>query len=106
MSRWVIAIGVFALTLSACTIQETGRADSIVADSLGAVERRRAEDVRLAIDVAHELRQAPERAEVILREHGLSRAELDSLLYRVAGDSALSAVYDRGLAAASDGEVH
>lgn len=89
----------------ACKIQETGRADSMVADSLAADDRQAMEDVRHAVEVARALRAAPAKADSILAAQRITRSGLDSLLYRIAGDARLATQYERGLAAASADEL-
>lgn len=100
-----IVIAVALLALSACKIQETGRADSMVADSLAADDRQAMEDVRHAVEVARALRATPAMADSILSAHRITRPGLDSLLYRIAGDPRLATQYERGLAAASADEL-
>lgn len=97
------ALLVFAI--AGCTIQETGRADSITADSLALEDQRGAEQVRRAVAVAREIRSAPDSAARVLAAHELTRAGLDSLLYRIAADPRLAALYERGLGAASSDEL-
>ena len=94
-----------ASSLAACTIQETGRADSITADSLALQDQRGADEVRRAVAVAREIRSAPDSAARALATHGLTRAGLDSLLYRIAADPRLAALYERGLGAANSDEL-
>ena len=99
----------FALALlllgGACKIQETGRADSMVADSVAADGRESMEDVRRAVDVARALRATPDSTVAILSAHALTRAGLDSLLYRIAADPRLATQYERGLAAPGADEL-
>jgi hypothetical protein len=99
----------FALVLlasaGACKIQETGRADSMVADSMAANDRQSMEEVRRAVEVARALRARPDSADSILGAHGITRAGLDSLLYLIAADPRLATQYERGLASASADEL-
>lgn len=51
-------------------------------------------DVAKALDVARGLGAHPTKGDSILEANGLTRAGMDSLLYRIALDSALSAQYE------------
>lgn len=53
-------------------------------------------DVALALKVAGGLEATPAMADSVLSANGLTRAGLDSLLYRIAADSAMSAAYSAG----------
>ncbi|HRN53227.1 MAG TPA: hypothetical protein PK788_06990 [Gemmatimonadaceae bacterium] len=53
-------------------------------------------DVTLALTVAEGIQAAPAMADSILQANGLTRAGFDSLLYKIAADSALSAQYGAG----------
>lgn len=50
-------------------------------------------DVTLALTVANGIQAAPAMADSILQANGLTRAGFDSLLYKIAADSTLSAQY-------------
>lgn len=50
-------------------------------------------DVALALRVAGGLEAAPTMADSVLGANGLTRAGFDSLLYRIAADSAMSAAF-------------
>lgn len=104
MSRALLVLALL-LTGGACKIQETGRADSMVADSMAASNRHAMEEVRRAVEVARALRAMPDSAETILGAHGMTRAGLDSLLYAIAADPRLATQYERGLASASADEL-
>ena len=93
------------LLAGGCKIQETGRADSMVADSLAAGDRQAMQEVRRAVDVARALRARPDSANAILTAHRITRSGLDSLLYRIAADPRLATQYERGLASASADEL-
>ena len=102
--RRVLLLAVVLLG-GACTIQETGRADSMVADSVAAGNRESMAEVRRAVDVARALRTSPDSADAILSANGLTRPAFDSLLYRIAADPRLATQYERGLAAPSADEL-
>jgi hypothetical protein len=104
MTRALFAF-VLLIVADACKIQETGRADSMVADSMAADNRHSMEDVRRAVEVARALRARPDSADSILGAHGITRAGLDSLLYLIASDPRLATQYERGLASASADEL-
>lgn len=53
-------------------------------------------DVALAVRVANGLTAHPTAADSVLRANGLTRTGLDSLLYRIAADSAMAAQYEAG----------
>lgn len=53
-------------------------------------------DVAKALEVARGLGAHPTKGDSILEANGLTAATLDSLLYRIAADSALSAQYEAG----------
>lgn len=53
-------------------------------------------DVTLALTVADGIQAAPAMADSILQANGLTRAGFDSLLYKIAADSTLSAQYAAG----------
>ncbi len=49
-----------------------------------------------ALAVARGIDQAPGKVDSILAAHGLSAAGFDSLMYRIAGDSAMRAAFAEG----------
>jgi hypothetical protein len=102
---WPVLAFVLLAANTGCTIQETGRADSMVADSLAAEDREASAEVRRAVEVARALRTTPDSADVVLAAHAMTRAEFDSLLYRIAADPRLATLYERGMAAASADEL-
>lgn len=51
-------------------------------------------EVQTALAVASAIQAAPQRADSILAAHGLTAAGFDSLMYRIAGDSALRAAFN------------
>ena len=53
-------------------------------------------DVTLALGVAAGIQAAPAMADSVLQANGLTRAGFDSLLYKIAADSTLSAQYAAG----------
>ncbi len=55
-----------------------------------------APEVTLAQTVAEGIQAAPSRADSVLQAHSITRAGFDSLLYKIAADSALSAQYAAG----------
>ena len=103
--RGVLRLLALLLLAGGCKIQETGRADSMVADSLAAGDRQAMQEVRRAVDVARALRARPDSADAILTAHRITRSGLDSLLYRIAADPRLATQYERGLASASADEL-
>lgn len=54
-------------------------------------------DVTLALTVATGIQAAPAAADSVLRANNLTRAGFDSLLFKIAADSTLSAQYAAGL---------
>ena len=102
--RTLVALALLVLA-AGCKIQETGRADSMVADSLAAGDREAMQEVRRAVDVARALRARPDSAGAILEAHRLTPAGLDSLLYRIAADPRLATQYERGLASTNTDEL-
>ena len=53
-------------------------------------------DVSLALTVAEGIQAAPASADSVLSANGLTRPGFDSLLYKIAADSTLSAQYAAG----------
>ncbi len=82
------ALVALTLALTAC---------SKAADEAPAVtEIQMAPEVTQALGVAGALQANPAMADSILSANGLTRAGFDSLLYRIATDSVLSAQYAKG----------
>jgi hypothetical protein len=48
-----------------------------------------------AATIADEIAANPDSAEEILKNHGMTRAEFEALMYEIAEDEALSASYER-----------
>lgn len=87
----------FTIVALACTMAACGGGDApadAATDSapVAAVHP----DVAKALDVARGLVAHPTKTDSILQANGLTAATLDSLLYRIAADSALSAQYEAG----------
>ncbi len=62
------------------------------ADDAPAVDPN-AEKIKLAATVAREISGAPEQADEILGKHGLDRDKLDTLMFEIASDPALTQQY-------------
>lgn len=54
-------------------------------------------DVAIAIEVSRGIEANPAATDSVLRVHGLTRTGLDSLLYRIAEDSGMTARYTAGI---------
>ena len=55
------------------------------------------ESVQKALEVAKAIKAAPDDAESILSEHGMTVQDLDALLFEIAADPAQSAAYAEGM---------
>lgn len=86
MKRLVI---MSAIALAACGGTESSETVEVAAAPVSP-------DVTLALTVAEGIQAAPAMADSILQANGLSRAGFDSLLYKIAADSTLSAQYAAG----------
>lgn len=78
-----------AVALAACGGSESSDTVEIAAAPVSP-------DVTLALTVADGIQAAPAMADSILQANGLTRAGFDSLLYKIAADSTLSAQYAAG----------
>ena len=86
MTRLTVRIAM-TLMIVACAGDKSGRADSsVAAETVPA-------DVQLALEVKHGIDAAPSKADSVLKANGLTTAGLDSLMFRIAADSALRAAY-------------
>lgn len=92
---WIAMACAALVALPACKIQQTGRADSLADGDAAAEDRALTSEVRLAVTIARELRAHPDSAAAILEAQRITRAGLDSLLYRIAMDPELAGQYDR-----------
>jgi hypothetical protein len=79
-----------ALTLAACGGNRESPEPSAAAQSQGK------DDVALALAVAAGIDAHPAAADSVLAANGLTREGVDSLIYRIAADSALTAEYVAG----------
>ena len=77
-----------ALTIAACAGGK-GKADTSVASTTPPLP----DDVQTALAVKHGIETAPTKADSVLQANGLTTAGLDSLMFRIAADSALRAAY-------------
>jgi len=84
----VVAAG---LTLAACG----GGGERPATEGAGAATQAVAvpAEVQTALAVARGIQAAPQRSDSILAANGLTPAGFDSLMYRIAGDSALRAAF-------------
>lgn len=78
-----------AVALAACGGSESSDTVEIAAAPVSP-------DVTLALTVADGIQAAPAMSDSILQANGLTRAGFDSLLYKIAADSTLSAQYAAG----------
>lgn len=78
-----------AIALAACGGTESSETVEVAAAPVSP-------DVTLALTVAEGIQTAPAMADSILQANGLTRAGFDSLLYKIAADSTLSAQYAAG----------
>lgn len=78
-----------AIALAACGGTESSETVEVAAAPVSP-------DVTLALTVAEGIQSAPAMADSILQANGLTRAGFDSLLYKIAADSTLSAQYAAG----------
>lgn len=83
------------LALGACATKEQSDTESAAAD--GATGEALAPSVALAAAVAQGVDENPTAADSVLAANGLTLAGLDSLMYTIAEDSALSAAYMRAV---------
>lgn len=89
LRRWA---GVTALALLAACGQPASDAD---AEPVADVESAAAPvaNVELAVATARAIKAQPMAIDSILREHGLTRADFDALLYDIAADPELARSY-------------
>lgn len=81
------------LTLGACARDQAGTtADTVAQAAVPAVPAVPAE-VQHAVAVERGVQAAPNKADSVLAAHGLTTAGFDSLMYRIAADSALRAAF-------------
>jgi hypothetical protein len=75
------------------------RDESTVADSgtVAVATPPRDADVELAIAVYRGIEASPGAVDSVLAAHGVTEAGLDSLMYRIASDSARAAAYTRAI---------
>lgn len=87
MMRFAIVVAA-AATLAACASRDkAATSDTAAAESSAPVE------IQMAIAVKRGIDEAPTKADSVLTANGLTSAGFDSLMYRIAGDSALRAAY-------------
>jgi hypothetical protein len=91
MRRFTIAFAA-ALTLAACAPRDKTAADTSAQAAAAATPAVPA-DVEKALAVKRGIEAAPNKADSVLTANGLTPAGFDSLMYRIAGDSALRAAY-------------
>lgn len=82
------------IILSAVALAACGGSES--SDTVEMAAAPVSPDVSLALTVADGIQAAPAMADSILQANGLTRAGFDSLLYKIAADSTLSAQYASG----------
>lgn len=88
MTRSTLLVAL-ALTIGACAKDKGVASDSSAAPSAPAVPF----DVQTAIAVQRGITAAPNKTDSVLTANRLTLAGLDSLMYRIAADSALRAAY-------------
>ena len=84
------------IILSAVALAACGGADTKT-DTVEVKAPEVSAEVTLALNVAAGIRATPAAADSILAANSLTRAGFDSLLYKIAADSVLSAQYAAGL---------
>ena len=85
----IVAIG---FTLAACA-REGDRAADTTTPVATPVAPATPTEVERAVAVKRGIDAAPDKADSVLSANGLTAAGLDSLMYRIAADSALRAAY-------------
>ena len=87
MTREALAF-VVLLAVAAC-----GRGDRASSTPAEAEQNEVPPIVETAVAVARGIDAAPTRADSVLAAHGLTAADLDSVMYEIAADSALRAAF-------------
>ena len=93
MNRRLIVVPMMLATLGACGGAD--RDDDAAADSAAApvAASPRDADVELAVAVYRGIEASPAAVDSVLAAHGVTETGLDSLMYRIASDSARAAAY-------------
>lgn len=97
MNRRLIVVPMMLAALGACggaDREETPAADSAAAPVAASP---RDADVELAVMVYRGIEASPGAVDSVLAAHGVTEAGLDSLMYRIASDSARAAAYARAI---------
>jgi len=84
------------LALGACRAKEQGSGEAAQA-AMTATAESLPPVVAQAVALAKALEANPMAADSVLAANGMTRAGLDSLMYTIAADSALSAAYTKAL---------
>lgn len=91
MKRLAMILSIVAVV--ACTRDQAGSTADTSAQAAAPAAPSIPADVQTALDVKRGIDAAPNRADSVLTAHGLTPAGFDSLMYRIAADSALRASF-------------